>query len=372
MLMSYLSSIGTVKAGSGLTEVLELCYGSNTVNHMLSGKAVSRALRGLLIVDAALQAVLLHTIGANDDDCVTGMDSVEFEITQVYEQLLAGCQEDVFTSEDTASAMQKLQETVSNFKGELSQRSRTAKLWFQFMYRMETVRLFIRAEHLSDWSLHEYAAARMLNLFAASGHFSYAKSGRLYVQMVQDLPDSHPWLYDQFANHGLQSVRRSDRQWAGIWTDLVIEQLLMRSVKSRGCLTCGRGFSESVRMTWVHTMHRCAGVHQTMTTITGLQHATSDQHVEMRNSRVKRDMMDQEKMVKWFQCHNPFCAVSASLCSLSTGLTACDDSDVTCDEAEKIGEKIQSYGWLLFLRNKIAKEGHCQVSSDSGKRGCCR
>jgi len=160
--------------------------------------------------------------------------------------------------------------------------------------------------------------------------------------MVQELPDSHPWLYDQFVNHGLQSVRRSDRPWAGIWTDLAIEQLLMRSVKSRGGLTRGRGFTESVRMTWVHTMHRCASVHHTMTSTTGLQHRTSDQHVEMRKSRVKRDMEDQEKMIKWFQCHNPFATGHTSLCSLSSGLVASDDSAITCDEAERIGAEIQS------------------------------
>jgi len=90
MLMSYLGSIRTVMAGSGLTEVLELCYGSNTVNHMMSGKAVSRALRGLLMVDAALQVVILQMIAASDGDYVTGMDWSEYQIVEVYEQLLTG------------------------------------------------------------------------------------------------------------------------------------------------------------------------------------------------------------------------------------------------------------------------------------------
>ena len=44
MLMSYLGSVGSVMAGSGLAEVLECCYGPNTVQHMLTGKAVSRAI----------------------------------------------------------------------------------------------------------------------------------------------------------------------------------------------------------------------------------------------------------------------------------------------------------------------------------------
>ena len=59
MEMSFLGSIGNLMAGSGLQEVLQVVYASNTVNHMLSGKAVSRALRGHLLVDAALHTILL-------------------------------------------------------------------------------------------------------------------------------------------------------------------------------------------------------------------------------------------------------------------------------------------------------------------------
>ena len=57
--MSFLGSIGNLMAGSGLQEVLQVVYVSNTVNHMLSGKAVSRALRRHLLGDAALHTILL-------------------------------------------------------------------------------------------------------------------------------------------------------------------------------------------------------------------------------------------------------------------------------------------------------------------------
>ncbi len=40
--------------GSGLEEALERAYGSNAVTHMMSGKAVSRALCGHFLVEAAL------------------------------------------------------------------------------------------------------------------------------------------------------------------------------------------------------------------------------------------------------------------------------------------------------------------------------
>ena len=46
-------------AGSGIEEVLELVYAKNAVPHILSGKAVARAIRGHFLVDAALNAMLV-------------------------------------------------------------------------------------------------------------------------------------------------------------------------------------------------------------------------------------------------------------------------------------------------------------------------
>ena len=43
-LMRFMASIGTMMKGSGLEESLEIVYGENAVQHMMSGKAVSRAL----------------------------------------------------------------------------------------------------------------------------------------------------------------------------------------------------------------------------------------------------------------------------------------------------------------------------------------
>ncbi len=57
-LMSFLSSIGHFMDGSGLREVLDLIYAENTTPHLLSGKAITRAIRGHIIVESALHVVL--------------------------------------------------------------------------------------------------------------------------------------------------------------------------------------------------------------------------------------------------------------------------------------------------------------------------
>ena len=42
--------------------MLELIYAKDTVPYMLSGKAISRAIRGHLLIDAVLHAILLEDI----------------------------------------------------------------------------------------------------------------------------------------------------------------------------------------------------------------------------------------------------------------------------------------------------------------------
>ena len=45
--------------GSGLEEALQRVYGKNAVEHIMTGKAIARSLRGHILVDAALHMLLL-------------------------------------------------------------------------------------------------------------------------------------------------------------------------------------------------------------------------------------------------------------------------------------------------------------------------
>ena len=60
--MSFLGSMGHIMACSGLQELLEVVYAGNTATNMMTGKAVSRAIRGHLLADAALTSTLLADV----------------------------------------------------------------------------------------------------------------------------------------------------------------------------------------------------------------------------------------------------------------------------------------------------------------------
>lgn len=172
------------------------------------------------------------------------------------------------------------------------------------------------------------------------GHNHYAKCGRLYLQIMTDLRNTHPWLYSQFVDHGYHVVRRSDRYWAGLWTDLTIEQVMMKSIKSGGGLTHGSGFTDSVHLTWVHTMHSCGSVLRVMCFFTGLECSTSEQVKDLSKSRIKRDYKDLYKVMNYFDNNDPFNIDDHKLRSLSSGLTASDGDGINCDDADVVGHNI--------------------------------
>lgn len=69
----------------------------------------------------------------------------------------------------------------------------------------------------------------ILHTVAAAGHHNYLISIYLYMQKMLSLPSENPAVSKMF-QEGKFAVRRSDRLWAELETDLVIEQVLMRSL----------------------------------------------------------------------------------------------------------------------------------------------
>lgn len=55
--MSFLGTIGSLMAGSGLREIMSQVYSEGSVDQMLSGKAVARAVRAHFLIDSALNAL---------------------------------------------------------------------------------------------------------------------------------------------------------------------------------------------------------------------------------------------------------------------------------------------------------------------------
>ena len=247
--MSFLGCVGYIMQGTGLTEVIEEIYAGNTVKHIMSGHAVSRAMRAHSIVDLSLNLIFLSIVYdfSIDNTLSSAIYPEDIEVTRdTLERTLV----DVIVIEDLAlcEEINKLTAAVEHRK-ELMQANRTAKLWLQYIKMISILRRFITAERTGNFPLLLKTLAEMLPFFAAAGHSLYAKSVHLHLQNMIALEKQNQFVYSKFME-GLFVVRRSNRYGGGLAPDLVIEQSLMRSLKSTGGLTRGRGMTECQRSIW--------------------------------------------------------------------------------------------------------------------------
>lgn len=178
----------------------------------------------------------------------------------------------------------------------------------------------------------------MLPYLAAAGHNNYVKSIHIYLQQMQQLEETHNNVYRLFME-GHHVLRRSDRFWAGLSTDLCIEQVLMKSLKFVGGLTRGRGIGETQRTLWLLSMPACGDMTNAMQELTGLSLSASCQHVEAGKLRLKKDDDDLRKHLSFLIDRNTF-EGDGTLRSISTGMTA--DPKVNAENAHDIGQTIIS------------------------------
>ena len=197
-------------------------------------------------------------------------------------------------------------------------------------------KLYLKAERLGGWDLHLKAVAEMLPFFAASGHNNYLKSSYIYLQQMNELPLSNPEVYHNFKK-GLFVVRRSERLWGGIPTDQIIEQCLMRNLKTSGGLTHGSGFSETQRNIWTLSMPICVSVHQSMQELTNTARKSGEQNQEMGPSRVSRDWKDTKTVAVFFKDRDPY-SYGNVLCNIANGVNAHPSTNV--ENAKLIGSEI--------------------------------
>ncbi len=280
--------------------------------HALSGKAYARAIRAHFIIALALNSLLFGDI--LDDTDVAKLEASYTEATQ-----------SDFTSNDR-DLIKEVAEKLSKHVKTL-ETSQTAKLWLLYIDLVEIAQTFIKAERTGSWHLHLQCVRDMLTYVAASGHNLYCKSGRLYLQDMSNLHVTHPRTYAQFMK-GLHVIRRSHKFWAGLSTDLAIEQILMRSMKCQGGLTRSRGINDHQRSIWLLSMPARASVNIAMQDLTEVAYVSSEQHKDMFKARMKRDYDDAIKVQTYLKNRDPFSLELSTLQNISTGQIASDSVTV--------------------------------------------
>lgn len=138
---------------------------------------------------------------------------------------------------------------------------------------------------------------------------------------------------------------------------MTIEQVLMRSMKSSGGLTHGRGITQSVLSKWILSTIALTDVCNEMQDFCNGSHATSEQHVDIRPRRISKDAKYLEKLCDFFQKHYPF-PQTEKIMSIYSGLIG--GSEINCYNALDIGSKLQDetvgkdFGSVKYVKkNKV-------------------
>ncbi|XP_048514031.1 uncharacterized protein LOC105693971 [Athalia rosae] len=193
---------------------------------------------------------------------------------------------------------------------------------------------FVEAERLGDWNLHVQCVKQMLPVFHAVGHLPYAKSAQIYLQDMAALESKmDPDEFDKFTRQGFFTIRRSDKPWSGVWSDMTIEQTLNRYFGTD--LIHGRGITAGVISRYLLAMPSTFNVMECVEEFFNIHTVSSEQHKDLGVSRQKRDEDDLNKFLSWIDSHQPF-QPRATCMSLSTGLYS---TEIDCHLAIAKGRK---------------------------------
>ena len=127
-----------------------------------------------------------------------------------------------------------------------------------------------------------------------------------------------PDEFEKFIRRSFFIIRRTKKLFSGIWTDLVIEQTLMRLMQVKGGFICP-GITESTTTTFTAGMIAMQNVFHQIEQFCGITFTTSDENVDARKTHIERDTSDVEKLYTWFAKNDPFCE-NDSLVALNSGI----------------------------------------------------
>lgn len=138
--MNLLGAIGTLMEGTGLRNIMEVVYGSNAVQHMMTGKSVQRAFRGHLLVDRCLNHLVVSELQEDDSQ----FESLVNQAGEMYSSVVM--KKTTLESAAASDMLNQIKEKVDTKRTDLSTRSKTSRLWVNYQKMLQTARALIKAD----------------------------------------------------------------------------------------------------------------------------------------------------------------------------------------------------------------------------------
>lgn len=358
LLMSYLKAVGTIMGGSGIKELFGTVFATNSVDKLLNCTAYSRAIRAHILAATAISELIVKTAESeeniNSHTSITGIKSYDprrappstmsvLRIINEKKSKLSSLLQDFKENPPSLNSINENDDCKAMFSlftsalETLKSRGPTAELWVQYFHMVMIAIQFIEAERNGNWNLHLLCVREMLPVFHAAGHFNYIKGAQIYLQNMKNLGTiMDPDEYLKFTDNGLFTIRKTNKPWSGVWSDMTIEQTAMRFFGTgKEGTKHGRTMTDSVVSRFILGMPYAFDILDQLEQIANCRSASSDQHVELTSTRQKKDKEDIEVFKYWLDDHGIFENQLDKLMSLSTGLVG--DESIDCHRAFEKG-----------------------------------
>ncbi|ELU15065.1 hypothetical protein CAPTEDRAFT_192160 [Capitella teleta] len=144
--------------GSGLEVIWESVYAPASVVYMMTGHAYAHALRAHLLTLATLFTFMM-----------TEMEDKTKSLSALHKAIIGQKPVDLVDEKVMQTLIEKNQQWIETEK----ERSRTGRLWLNYMEQVSLIKQFIYAEKTGDWALHLNSIRQMIPYFHAAGHLAY-------------------------------------------------------------------------------------------------------------------------------------------------------------------------------------------------------
>ena len=119
---------------SGFSECMQVVYAENTVQHIVSGKAIARALRGHFLLQSVLRLQILRLLQQEEMISEEDLNTLK----SLHENFIDGKSHD--ENIINCEIIEKLNCALEKLMDRLGESSRTAKLWIQYIPYIDIVK----------------------------------------------------------------------------------------------------------------------------------------------------------------------------------------------------------------------------------------
>ena len=222
-----LACLGAYLEPSGIFSVLveTECYGTDTINSVISGSHYSRARTAHSLIHEVIMSLMLEAFQAEYP-----------EKSVLFEDLLVDCQSKEMTTDywNTKKEQSKaIEEDFHDYLKEKARQSQSFAYWFMYVDELFPIaRDLTNSMRSGDWILYLSAVERATSLFFFFGRTNYSRWTPLFLQDCYQLEDKFPLLYSSYMNGGF--VVNTNRKGSGVPFDQALEQSYNRPAKVSG------------------------------------------------------------------------------------------------------------------------------------------